>query len=152
MLAFNIQATLLLKALSYDAEISRFSEIRTAVLYSGREDEDVADGFLEAFGTLKKKEVAGISVTAAKVKSGSDISGYQLIYIASSNPEFVKKVVASAGKSITATPYPNMVKNGVVLGFGEVEGKPKIFVNLKASKSAGCKFSSDFLRLAEVVE
>ena len=152
MLAFGVQATLLLKALSYDAEITRFSEIKMAVLYSGREDEEVANGFLEAFGALKKKEVAGITITAAKVKIGSDVSVYQILYIASGNAEVVKKVVASAGRSVTATPYPNMVKNGVVLGFGEVDGKPKIFVNLKASKNAGCKFSSDFLRLAEVID
>lgn len=151
MLAFGLQATLLLKALSYDTNISRFSEIRVAVVYSGKEDEDVADGFIEAFGGLKNKSVKNIPVSATKMKVGSDLSGYQVIYIASGKNSVVKKLLPRRGV-ISVTPYPSMVSSGVVLGLGEKDGNPKIWVNLGASADAGCKFSSDFLRLAEVID
>ncbi|MEO0248417.1 MAG: YfiR family protein [candidate division WOR-3 bacterium] len=152
MLAFGLQATLLLKALSYDANITRFSEIRVAVVYSGREDEDVADGFIEGFGGLKNKKVKDIPISATKVKMGSALSGYQVIYIASSKTNIVRKVLPDNSGVISATPYPDMVSSGIALGLGEKDGSPKIWVNLDASADAGCKFSSDFLRLAEVVD
>ncbi|MEO0181152.1 MAG: YfiR family protein, partial [candidate division WOR-3 bacterium] len=138
--------------LSYDVNISRFSEIRVAVVYSGRENEDVADGFMEGFGGLKNKNVKGIPISATKTKTGSDLSGYQIIYIASDKTSVVNKVLTNNSGVITVTPYPNMVNLGIVLGLGEKDGNPKIWVNLNASRAVGCNFSSDFLRLAEVVE
>ncbi|MEO0141033.1 MAG: YfiR family protein, partial [candidate division WOR-3 bacterium] len=128
------------------------SEIKVGVVYYEAEGEKTADGFLEGFGGLKKKEVAGIPVSAKKLKGGTDLSGYEVIYIASGDRERIKKVLAVASKAITVTPYPNMVNLGIVLGLGEKDGNPKIWVNLNASRAVGCNFSSDFLRLAEVVE
>lgn len=152
MLAFGVQATLLIKVLSYDANISRFSQIRVAVVYSGQRDQGVAGGFLEALGSLRDKRVRGIPVSAERVSLGASLGPYQVVYIASGDPRVVDRVLAAAGDKITVSPYPETVSRGVVLGFGKKDGKPRIWVNLKASRRAGCRFSSDFLRLVEVVE
>lgn len=57
------------------------------------------------------------------------------------------KVLTFTGSNIKAN-----LKRGISVGLGVEGGKPKIYVNLKASNKEGCEFSSQFLKLSEIVE
>jgi hypothetical protein len=53
---------------------------------------------------------------------------------------------------LTATAVPSDVAKGVILGFDLVGGKPKIFVNLTASRNQGVQLAADVLKVATVLQ
>lgn len=53
---------------------------------------------------------------------------------------------------MTFTGVPKYVEQGIAVGIGIQDRKPKIHINLSASKAEGAEFSSQLLKLAEIVD
>jgi hypothetical protein len=57
----------------------------------------------------------------------------------------------SALSVLTAATVPEDVASGVVVGFDQVSGKPKLLINLPQARRQQVDFSADLLRVATVI-
>jgi len=65
---------------------------------------------------------------------------------------FVLQALKATGGVLSVSGTPSHVEQGVVLGFGAAEGRPRVLVNLKQAKEQGVSFHNGLLRYAVIVE
>jgi hypothetical protein len=77
-----------------------------------------------------------------------------VLYFAPMRAVPLDRLATAAGdrRLISVTGVPAYVHEGVIVGFGERGGRPRIMVNLEAARSAGVNFSAQLLQLADISE
>jgi hypothetical protein len=163
-LAPDLQATLHLKVLSYDRALKKRSggAVAIAVLHApgDQASEKAARAVAAAFSTLAGKvTVQGMKATVVVIaadpaKLDEQLAGATVVYAASGLEKSLDAIVAAATrrKAPTLTSSRDAVVRGMAIGVVRAGDKPKIVINLKATKQLGMDVDPKLLRLAELVK
>jgi hypothetical protein len=60
--------------------------------------------------------------------------------------------ITRESKTLTITGIPEYVEKGLTLGIANQNEKPKILVNMESARLEGAQFSSNLLKLAQVID
>lgn len=159
----GVQVPILLKVLSFDRQLharARQGVVVGIVMQGGNRASvvarDAAVELLSAPGTA----VDGIAVRVISLdldrQSIADIFTDQVLthlYITPLRAVDIRELAAAArvARVITMTGVPGHLNQGLSLSVGLRGGRPKILVNVNASRAEGADLSAELLKLAEVV-
>lgn len=162
----EVQAPLLVKILAYDRALPERvgEELVVGILYQERVRESltVKDAALAHFGHggathLQKTPVRAVVLPLGDMEELTELirlHGVDVVYVAPLRAVSISELVLhtrAAGVS-TITGVPAYVEGGVAVGVAERGGRPRIVVNLGASRAEGSEYRAELLRLATVVE
>lgn len=87
-----------------------------------------------------------------RYSSVADIQKCHILYVASNDPEEIKRILQSVnGKNVlTVGDTPNFIRWGGMVRFFKEENKIRLQINNTVAKSARLKISSKLLRVAQV--
>jgi YfiR/HmsC-like len=158
------EARILLRAISFDRALAGRAgdEVVISVVYDGRASggERERDGRVLAFRKLADRTIAGLPmrVTSSDCTSSRPLDealrGVDIVYLTSGAKECVRAVTAVTRRLRIAslTSERALVAQGVTIGVTIEGARPKLLVNLKASKAEGLDLASQMLQLAEVIK
>jgi hypothetical protein len=115
---------------------------------------------LQGFRDLEKVTLAGLPFRAMEVPFTSAASlenlpaaGVDALFLCSGLETSLSAITSYSrrAKLLTLSSTPGYVEGGVSLGAVMEGGKPRLLVNLAASKLEGAQFSSDMMKLAKVI-
>jgi hypothetical protein len=166
-LAAPLQASLLLKVLTYDRNLAgrAGAAVVVAVAYraGSAESEAAADDVTAAIQDAAKHfSVAGLPVQALKV-AYADSAGFEAalkskhasaLYLCPGLGEAVSAItkLTRASFILTFTASEAQVRGGVSIGLLRRETRASLLVNLAASRAEGANLESAFLRVAEIIQ
>ena len=156
----KLQAAIFLKVLSYDSSISAKKGNKiTIFIVTDRKTITKKQSLVSGFEMLVGRRIGSktISVKSIDATEATSVSpNDSILYLdAASAAETVTAIlsVAVAKKIATLGGSEALAKKGVAVGLGVgADGKPKIIINLNASKKQGMKLSSRVLGLAKLVQ
>ena len=107
--------------------------------------------FIEA--TIEGERIGSHVIRSQRYKSISEIKDCHILYIASKDPDEIKRILkAVEGKNIlTVGDTPNFTRWGGMIRFYTEEGKIRLQINNTVAKAEGLKISSKLLRVAQVM-
>ena len=159
----GVQVPILLKVLSFDRQLhtrAREGVVVGIVMQGGNRASvmarDAAVDLLTAPGTT----VDGIAVRVVSIDLDRQSIGnifadqlYTHLYITPLRAVDIRELAAAArvARVITMTGVPGHLNDGLSLSVGLRAGRPKILVNVNASRAEGADLSAELLKLAEVV-
>ena len=158
------EAKILLRALSFDRALAARagSEVVISVVYDARTSngEGERDGRVHAFRKLAHRTIAGrpmrviSSDCSPPTRMDEALRGVDIVYVARGAKDCVRAVTAATRKLGIASlaSERSLVEQGVTLGVTIESSRPKLHVNLKASKAEGLDLTSQMLQLAEVIK
>lgn len=162
-LSSNLQLTLLGKVLSFDRSLgARTNALDVAILYQADfpESEQAKIAFMRA--ARASAEASGATLRFKPVILEGKPSFRDVFAAIDADVAYVmplrgldvsKLAVAAAGSGVrTFSGVPEYVYDGVSVTLGVKHGRPAIFVNLKTARAQGSDFSSQLLKLAQVIE
>lgn len=158
------EAKILLRAISFDRALARRAgtDVVITIVYDGRVSEDARerDGRVTAFRKLTSRTIAGlpIKVTSSDCSHSQSMTdslkGSDIVYLSRGAKDCVRGVTAATRKlhiaSLAGTRA--LVEQGISMGVTIEGARPKLLVNLVASKAEGLDLSSQVLQLAEVIK
>jgi hypothetical protein len=161
----DLQISLASRILSFDHELkSRVGdEIVIGIVYQDqfRSSLNARDAFLEAHRSGIGTEITGLPVRCvplafrdtARLAEAAVEHDLDVLYIA---PLRAVSIGALANLSrrrhiLTITGVPEYVANGIAVGIGSEAGRPKILINLDGANAEGADFSSELLKLSQIV-
>ncbi|MEW6775211.1 MAG: YfiR family protein [Bdellovibrionota bacterium] len=158
----TIQVAILFKVLSLDKNVARkgAEELKVCVVFDSRnaESKKSREEFEAAVGAGKK--VAGLTILlhSFDLASGKPLASYLretntgALYATSGLGAQAEKI-AEAAREAQATATAGeaaLVEQGLATGVEAQDNKPRIVINLSASKAQGADFSSEVLKLARI--
>ena len=158
------EAKILLRALSFDRALATRAgaEVVISVVYDARASngEGERDGRVHAFRKLADRTIAGLpmrvisSDCSPPSRMDEALRGVDIVYLARGAKECVRAVTAATRKLRIASLASEraLVEQGVTIGVTIENARPKLLVNLKASKAEGLDLTSQMLQLAEVIK
>ena len=159
----TIQASIFLKVLSYDRNLSTRANgpVRLALVY--RNGDAAGEALSAALGTafddgkvpgVKVKTLALAFTTVAKLEADLIREKVTVAYLCDGMSDEVPAIVkVTQARSIsTLGSAESYVKQGVSVAVARRGSRPAIVINLKASRAEGADLDSTVLRLAEIVE
>lgn len=158
----DLQFTLLVKALTFDRNLRTRvgSELVIGVVYQSgfKASRQVKDEFLAAAKASPIRTVDGtpIGVVPLELQDRASLVAeitkrqVDILYIAPLRAVDVGQLTGSQ-LPLSMTGVPEYVRSGAAIGVDIKAGKPSILVNLPASRAAGADFSSQLLKLAQVL-
>ena len=171
VLPYNIQSVLILRLLAYEKNIETRATngvINIGILYNSADTSSRTElaKIKNALKILKSKglKIKGYDFNLYTIPLGTEndlisilkIRKIKVLYITTGNRDFIKMITRVTRKldilSITSDKPAKNVKNGISVGLGVKENKPKIYVNIKSSSKEGADFSAQFLALAEIIK
>jgi hypothetical protein len=114
-----------------------------------------ADPFGTELAALQGRAVGDRSIAIQRRGAGDNLSGCQIVFIASSAIGGLSRVLDELRGStvLTVADSPDAVRHGVALGMTVAQNKVTFAANLLAARGAGLNFSSKLLRLAtEIIQ
>ena len=153
----------LVRALAYDRNLaSRFgTDLTFGVVHGGEKPEGEPQAVLGVLDALKAVKIGGLALVAKPIAwTDSDaltnaVAEQQIdvLFIASGLDEAAAAApqITQNAKRTTMTRHRPYLDGGLALGVDDVDGKPRIAVNLPAAKAEGANFTAELLRLAEVI-
>ncbi|MDY6989918.1 MAG: YfiR family protein [Thermodesulfobacteriota bacterium] len=138
----KLQAALFVKLLAFNKGLASGGDISIYVVGS------------QAFATAMKsgigQRIGQGKISAVTTGDGLPTEKPEVIYVG--NASMTDKVIeyTRANGIMSITGKPAQVKKGVALGVGVREGKPKILLNLSASKAEGIDWNPALLKIATV--
>ncbi len=159
------QAVILTRALSYDKDLRTRagSSLVVAVLYkAGSADENgAAAEVVRAFKALEGVKVQDLPISVVKLaysskdalRSAITAQGIDALYCCPSLEAELGALreVSHQQHVLTLASKESFIQAGLSIGVFLSEGKPRIMINLAASRDEGATLSSELLRLATVV-
>jgi hypothetical protein len=158
------EAKILLRAISFDRALATRAgrDVVITIVYDGRVNGDAQerDARVLSFRKLAGRTIAGLPIkidssdcSPPKPMSES-LQGTDIVYLTRGAKDCVRAVTAATRKlriaSLAST--RSLIEQGITLGV-TIEGtRPKLLVNLAASKAEGVDLSSQVLQLAEVIK
>ena len=162
--AADDEAKILLRAISFDRALARRAgnDVVITIVYDGRVNGDAREreGRVLAFRKLASRTIAGlpIKVTSSDCSQAKpmteSLEGTDIVYLTRGAKDCVRAVTAATRKLRIASlaSARMLVEQGITMGV-TIEGtRPKLLVNLVASKAEGLDLSSQVLQLAEVIK
>jgi hypothetical protein len=158
------EARILLRAISFDRALARRagSDVIISVVYDARAGggERDRDARVLAFRKLSALTIAGLpmKVTWSDCSSSRPMDealrGVDIVYLTGGAKDCVRTVTAATRKLRIASLASGraLVEQGVTIGVTMDGARPKLLVNLRASKSEGLDLASQMLHLAEVIQ
>jgi hypothetical protein len=162
--AADDEARILLRAISFDRALAKRagSEVVVSVIYDARASggERDRDARVLAFRKLSGLTIAGLpmKVTWSDCSSSKPMDealrGVDIVYVTGGAKDCVRAVTAATRKLRVAslTSGRALVEQGVTIGVTIDGARPKLLVNLRASKAEGLDLASQMLQLAEVIK
>jgi hypothetical protein len=162
----DIQTPILLKIISYDNALKEkcSGTLHIGILYiqDGGESEEMKDNVIRALNKFKNVTVQGLAfdyrviqiLDKEPLNESSDLMDCQILYICSGLDARIAELSAFArhhGKT-TITGIESYVRSGLSIGVVLREDKPKILINLEATKAEGVMLDSRVLQLAEIIK
>lgn len=164
-LPMDLQVPLFLRVLTYDRALNRNGggELVIAVLYdAGNAASNTArTSFVRAVRGGRVSSVAGRSIKVVEINAAAgqvDASLKQhraaAAYVAPGLDARLREIVsaATANKVTLLSGSASHARRGVAVAVGEQGGKPKLFINLPAARSAGADLPAPLLNIAEVIQ
>lgn len=162
----DIQAPLLLKVLKYEKTLGQRAgdEIVIGVLFQKkfRDSLNARDGFVDAMDGAGLSELLGRPtrrvdvevVNATELDAILESEDIDILYVTPLRAASLASVVeaAAANNTLTLSGVPDYVENGVMVGVTERRGRPAILLNLATASVAGITFSSQLLKVAQLVD
>ena len=157
-------ARILLRAISFDRALAARAgaDVVITIVYDGRVsgDERDRDGRVQAFRKLASRTIAGLPIKVnwsdcSQSRSlGDALQGTDIVYLTRGAKDCVRAVTAATRKLRIASLASSraLVEQGVTLGVTMEGSRPKLLVNLVASKAEGLDLASQMLQLAEVIK
>lgn len=165
-LPVSVQIPVFTKMLAFDRDLpSRAGdEIVIGILHQGgyRASQLAAEEVRRALNGTHRRSIAGIplryvsldySVTRSLDMSLSDL-GIDVLYVAPLRAVDIDEITTAtrARGVLTCTGVADYVDLGVAIGLSVRRDRPLILVNLPAALAEGADFSSELLKLAEVID
>jgi YfiR/HmsC-like len=164
-LAITLQFPLLLKILQFDKNFPARAgqEIVIGVVYQGRfrASARACEEMRKAARAADTERVAErhidiveIDLERVKLRDALDSLKVDVVYVAPLRATDITTItdVSRELNITTVTGNEEYVHQGLSVGLGVWQEKPRVFVNLEASRAEGADFSSRFLSLAQVVK
>jgi hypothetical protein len=164
---FDLQAKLILSALTYDRNLTRGKaddNLTIAILFftDTPHSQEQALNFAKALEGFKEKQVGGLGLNQIVIeyKNIKDLKhifekqSINVLYLATGRGEKLKKILelTQSKKVLSCTPEViNVYEYEVSLGWGVVNNKPKLCLNITSAKAEGADFSAKFLRVVDVI-
>jgi hypothetical protein len=160
------QIPIFLRILAYDRNLNqRVGErLNIGIIYSDRTNPELGDNLtnvIEALGQNQSTEIKGLPVTFTVLRFSTPEAftqrlteaGVNIVYLTSGLRENLSDIVAVTRqlKVLSLAAEIVYLKSGVALGLHPIEGRLRIFINLKASREEGARFSANILKLCEIV-
>jgi YfiR/HmsC-like len=158
------EAKILLRAISFDRALAvrAGADVVISVVYDGRTrgSERERDGRVLAFRKLSDRTIAGLPMKViwwdcSHSRSIDDaLRGVDIVYLTGGAKDCVRAVTAVTRRLHIASLASGraLVEQGVTIGVTIENARPKLLVNLKASKAEGLDLASQMLQLAEVIK
>ena len=138
----NMQAVLLSKILLHERHYRRQQDIRVFVLSEPR----IAMAFNKLIGSNTEH------IRIVEVAAGDSLPSdkYDVIYF--NHTEYLQDVIAYGKQHgvVTATGNPKLVEKGVTLGTGTEKGRPRFYLNLRASFATDLEWEQKVLNIVKV--
>lgn len=161
----ELQASFLFSVLEYDRafEARAGDEIVIGVLYQSlfRESVNVHDGVVERLadavataGAARPMRVVSLDVAReTDVEALLRAEGVDVLYLAPLRAAPIERMVEAARRLgvLSFSGVPDYVVEGVTVGVRALGGRPRLMVNEAAAAATGVRFSSELLKLAEIV-
>ena len=161
----DVQVPLLLKVLKYEKTLPQRAgdEVVIGVLFQKkfRNSLNARDGFNEAFSQAGLSELLDRPtrrvdiefVGTEEIGAIIERDGIDILYVAPLRAASLSSVVdaASAHKTLTLSGVPDYAENGVMVSVTERRNRPSILLNLNTASAAGVTFSSELLKVAQIV-
>ena len=159
-------AAIIARMLTYDTSLPgrAGASIDIAVLYRSGDAESTSEASDTAamIRTLTKNGIGSLQVKtyslafadAAKLDRDAMSYGIDVFIVADALAEQIAaiKQVSTRRKITSIGRSSAQVRRGLAVALYQLDGKSKILVNLEVSKREGAAFSSDLLRLCEVIQ
>lgn len=158
------EAKILLRAISFDRALAARAgaEVVVSVVYDARSSgaDRERDEHVLAFRKLSDRTIVGLPMKVSWVDCSSSrpmeeaLLGVDIVYLTGGASDCVRSVTAATRKLRIASLASGRahVEQGVTLGVTIENARPRLLVNLKASKAEGLDLSSQMLQLAEVIK
>jgi hypothetical protein len=166
LLPVDIQVPLFLKVMSFDRHLKTWTgdTIIVGVIYQGkvRESADFKDEFLQELGRSAIKDIGGTAVRCVPVDIDTGQPFAEAIKQSNVNILYVAPLRSASIQSITEvsrnqhlptfTGVPDYVESGLAVGVIPNGRKSLIIINMPATRAEGIDFSTQFLRMAKVIQ
>jgi hypothetical protein len=140
----SVQAAIFLKLLEFDKNISSGGSITVYVVGSSE--------FASAMKQAEGKAVGGATIGKIVEGTGLPAEKPSVVYIGSASMLSEIQKYTTSNKVLSITGLPDLASKGVTLTVGISEGKPKIMLNLTASKDEGIDWNPAILKVAATVK
>jgi hypothetical protein len=153
----GVQVPLLLKILTFDHHMADAAEpLVVGVVFQRRNRASAAIG--EEVGGLLAAAARPIRVVVIDLDETSDLRGtllresVRVVYVAPLQAVSVSTVAeATRGEGVVSvTGVPRYVEQGLAVGIDLSDSRPRIVINLAASRAEGADFSAELLKLARL--
>jgi len=164
-LAMTTQYPLLLKILQFDRSLPQRAgqEIVIAVVYQGRfrasaraceEMRKVARSAENERIAERRVNIVALDLERVKLREALDSLEVNVVYVAPLRATDITTItdITRELNITTVTGVEDYVRQGLAVGLGLYQEKPRVLVNLEASRAEGADFSSRLLSLAQVVK
>jgi hypothetical protein len=164
-LAMTVQYPLLLKILQFDRNLTARAgqEVVIGVVYQGRfrasaraceEMRKAAQGAEAERINDRRINIVEVDLERVNLKDALDSLKVDVVYVAPLRATDIRDIteVTRELHITTVTGTEEYVHEGLAVGLGVWQEKPRVFVNLGASRAEGADFSSGLLSLAQVVK
>ena len=159
-----VQIPLLLKVLAFDRAAGNAGRepAAIAVLYQGRNRGSVMarDAVIDALALIRTREGGEVRCIGIDLDAEPDLaaalvrSGARAVYVTPLRAVEIATVAAASQKAsvTTLTGSRRYVEAGLAVGIGLRGDRPRILINLDASRREGAQFSAQLLGMAEVLQ
>lgn len=160
----DAEAKILLRAASFDRSLGGRAggDVVIAVVYDSRApgSQRERDSRVQSFRKLADRTIAGLpmKVTSVDCAQGSALTeslrAADIVYLTAGGKQCVRPVTAATRKLRIAslTSGRALVEQGITIGVSMEGSRPKLLVNLVASKEEGLNLAAQMLQLAEVIK
>lgn len=159
----SLQAKLLAKLAAYDRNLQARAGgvVRVVIVKRGDDAESGAAaghaqhafGDIDAIGGLPHEEELIVYSGAAALALHCEKRRASVLYLMPGLSKEIESVREALAKLsiLSACVLPDDVSRGVVVGFDQVSGKPKLLINLPQARRQQVEFGADVLRIATVI-
>ena len=149
-----VQIPILVKVLSFDRGQRGARELSVGVVYQSgnRASSFIRDEVVRALGAQGVR-VVSIDLDHDRLSDVLAEADLRAIYVTPLRATDIGTVAAAArdARVTSLTGVPSYVSNGLAVGVGNRGGRPRILINLEASRREGADLGAELLKLAEIV-
>jgi hypothetical protein len=154
----DIQSLMILKLIPYDKELKTKTggNVKIGVFYNNNSHSVSSKSeFISAFNKQIGKISGEVNFSLLETNDVNALKSVNVIYVTPNSEQYLDSIksIARSSKIMTTTGVAKYVEDGKVsVAITSKNNKPKILVNLPSAEAEGVNFSSNLLKLAEVIK